>query len=165
MKISEITDLGNVPVDTRNITKLLPSSEHEGYLEGFKIMTYTESSPIFVFLVDDDDKPACAAMFNQHSTGIFIANRVVTYPGFEGKRLAAKIYKWLVDNGLEIRSDYSQTSSGKTLWTKSLPAIGLNPMLLDTSTNEIVPPEHMDKVRVYYPVGDTNGSRYIWVLK
>ena len=65
---------------------------------------------------------------------------------------------------ISIQSDTQQTTSGMKLWTKTLPSLGMKPMIFDTETDRIIDPA-VTKIDMY-PKGSINKKwRYTWILE
>ncbi len=116
-----------------------------------------------LMLVDTAMDPAAFVGFkSRDSDRIWQVVNAITYPPFKGNALVAKIYKIVKEKYKKsIQSDIYQSVDAKRLWTKTLPALGIQPMIYDTDTGYIIDP-NTTKINVY---DADNPYRYTWIIE
>ncbi|NBW57650.1 hypothetical protein EBR43_07690 [bacterium] len=170
--ISEVDLVGNNTFPLETAKRYLDQATPNGMLEEFNIM-YAEFSAgniiqIAIILTDIDNQIAAYAGFVSRLNGrVWQARAAASYPPYSGQALVGKMYKHIKEVlKKSIQSDDVQTLDGKKLWTKILPGLGLNPMILDTKTHQIYDPKDSGKnIDVYPPQDDPDVGRYIWILE
>ena len=170
--ISEVDLVGNNIFPLETAKRYLAQATPNGTLGEFNIM-YAEFSAgdiiqIAIILTDTEENIAAYAGFVSRLNGrVWQARAAASYPPYAGQALVGKLYKHIKDVlKKSIQSDDTQTLAGKKLWTKTLPGLGLSPMILDTQTHHIYDPKGNGKdINVYPPQDDPNVSRYIWILE
>lgn len=167
MKINEIelVSIGN-SFPKSKVEEFLAKATPNGMLGNF-VVNYVESgNHRGIILTDQDNNIAAYAGFVVRINGkIWQAKNAVSYPPFKGQQLVGQIYK-LVKETLKksIQSDTEQTVDGMKLWTKTLPGLGLHPMIYDTTTGHIIDPKS-NAVNMYPHQGSSTEHRYTWILE
>jgi hypothetical protein len=167
MKIDEIEMVGDLEFPYSEAEKRLAVSSPRGSFEQF-ILYYAEQGNVrTLILVDDEKKIAAIATFVTHINGkVWQAKNVASYSPYKGLQLAGKLYKHVKEKFVKsIQSDNEQSWAGRVLWTKTLPALGMKPMVFDTKTERIIDPA-VTRVDMY-PEDESDPSlyRYMWILE
>lgn len=167
MKINEIelVNIGNsFPI--AKVKEFLKKATPNGMLGDFVVHYVESGNHRGIILTDQESNIAAYAGFVVRLNGkIWQAKNAVSYDPFKGQRLVGKIYKLVKETlGKSIQSDTEQTQAGMLLWTKTLPSLGLNPMVYDTSTGHIINPSTTN-VNMYPQQGSSIEHRYTWILE
>ena len=170
MMINEIEKVDPQNFPEGRISDYLKISRPLGMLEGFGVNYIESGDQRIVILADDGRKVAAYAGFIvRHNGKIWQAKNAQTYPPYSGRALVGKIYKLVKEKlGKSIQSDVEQTDDGMKLWQKTLPSLGLHPMVFDTSTEKIADPNTFDTDLMYPVTGDPSDPiqwRYCWILE
>jgi hypothetical protein len=161
--ISEIEIISSQDFPKGTVARLLPKANQTGFLDEFTI-NYVESGDQRVIILTDSmgEVAAYAGFIVRLSGKIWQAANAMTYEPYRGKSLVAKIYRMIKQQfRVSIQSDKRQTLSAVKLWTKTLPALGLRPMIFDTETNAIIDPSanNIDLNAI------NDEDRYTWILE
>lgn len=167
MKITEIELVSienSFPIS--KVKDFLAKATPNGMIENFVVHYIESGSHRGVILTDHENNIAAYAGFVVRLNGkVWQAKNAVSYPPFKGQQLVGKIYKLVKETlGKSIQSDTEQTVSGMQLWTKTLPSLGLSPMIYDTTTGHIIDPAS-NNVNMYPHRGSPNEHRYTWILE
>lgn len=165
MKLDEIelVSIGNsFPVE--QVRRYLERASPTGTLDDLVVHYVESGNHRGIILADDDDNIAAYASFVVRLNGrVWQAKNAVSYEPFKGRQLVGKIYRLVREKfGKSIQSDTEQTVAGMRLWTKTLPALGLNPKVYDTETGHIIDPGSID---IYPHSGSADQHRYTWILE
>lgn len=167
MRLHEIEQVPAQDFPKEIIEKYLERSTPIGNLEEFTINYLEHGSQRVLILTDIDSNVAAYAGFASRLNGrVWQAKNAQTYSPFNGRALVAKIYKVVKEQlHKSIQSDTEQSISAIKLWTKTLPNLGLKPMVFDTETERIISPDRFD-LALMYPVSDSASKvRYTWILE
>ena len=145
------------------LQKLHLATQQKNLIDGVEIYLYDENHTRLIAAWDSKNKQLAAAVIFQHMpklrSRLYVAKNTEVFPQYQGQRLSGKLYKYCCEVlDMTIQSDMWQSASAKSLWTKTLPALGLHPQILDTTTNRTFPPEKIDPYK-------NNNHRYCWVLE
>lgn len=167
MKINEIelVSAQNYPVYT--VSEMLELAQPDGTLGQFVVFFAEYGNYRTIILTDDNKNIAAFATFEIQLGGkVWQARKAQTYSPYQGQALVAKIYKLVKEQYRKsIQSDSEQSLDAKKLWTKTLPGIGLHPMVFDSETEMIIEPKNFD-LSLMYPFSDDNRKfRYTWILE
>jgi len=155
-----------------HIKNLLYQSVPDGELEGF-IVHYLEKGDVrCISLTDNTNNQtsdiAAFAGFQVRSNGrVWQGKNVIVYHKYKGQQLAGKIYKFVKEHYKKsIQSDTEQTIDGQTLWVKTLPSLGLKPMIYDNETGYTIDPTKTN-IQMYHTSNSTDQSkfRYTWIIE
>lgn len=167
MKINEIDLINNQSFPKEGVEMWLKKSTPYGKLENF-IVNYIEvDNQRGIVLTDDNNQIAAYAGFVVRLNGkVWQAQNAMSYPPYQGQALVGKIYKMVKDEFKKsIQSDVQQTKDGAKLWTRTLPGLGLKPMIFDTETERIIDPA-TTKINMYPTSGSIDAKwRYTWILE
>jgi len=166
MKINEIELIGSQNFPVEAVELWLKKSSPKGMLENFVVNYVEYQDQRGVILTDADNKIAAYAGFASRLNGkVWQAQNAMTYAPYQGQALVGKIYKMVKEEfKISIQSDTQQTASGMKLWTKTLPSLGMKPMIFDTETDRIINPAQT-KINMY-PKGNLEKQwRYTWILE
>jgi pyrimidine deaminase RibD-like protein/GNAT superfamily N-acetyltransferase len=130
---------------------------------GLEIYVYDENHTRLVAAWDDKNKQLASAAIFEHQPQLrqrlYVGKNVETYPGYRNQKLAGRLYKYCKETlGMTIQCDMSQTIGSKTLWTKTLPSLGLHPKVLDSQTSKTFDAGVIDPYQ-------NNNLRYCWILE
>ena len=169
MRLSEIETMGDAEFPYENAERILSDASPKGAFDNQFTLFYAEDRDVrSLLLVDDDKKVAALATFISRKNGsVWQSKNVATYPPYTGLKLSGRLYKYVKDNlHVSIQSDYQQTWSGKRIWTKILPSLGMKPMVFDAETEKIIDPKDFDP-KLMYPEDSQIDvlHRYMWVLE
>lgn len=167
MKINEIEMIGDVEFPYGEAEKRLALASPMGMFDHQFMLYFAERGNIrMLFLVDDDKRIAAIATFASRINGkVWQSKNVATYDPYKGQQLAGKLYKYAKEKlRKSLQSDIEQTWSGRKLWTKTLPALGLQPMIFDTTTERIADP-NVTAIDVYPDDSSPDLHRYCWILE
>ena len=116
-----------------------------------------------ILLGDSQQNPAAYVGFiSQKNDTIWQIQNSVTYDPFKGQALVAKIYKHVKEKYKKsIQSDIEQSADARRLWTKTLPAMGIRPMIYDTNTGHVIDPKN-NNIDVY---SHKDPYRYSWIIE
>jgi hypothetical protein len=165
MKISEIELINDQHFPEEVVKKWLDKSRPRGTLENF-IINYVEfKDQRGIILTDTSNKIAAYAGFIARLNGkIWQSQNAMSYEPYKGNQLVGKIYKTIKEGwGISLQSDTQQSIDGMKLWTKTLPSLGLRPMIFDSDTDRIIDPTET-KIDMY-PSDNSNQRRYSWILE
>lgn len=145
------------------LQRLHLATQQKHLIDGFQIYLYDENNTRLVAAWDDINKQLVAAAVFQHMpklrSRLYVAKNIEVFPQYQGKQLAGKLYKYCIEFlNMTIQSDMWQSASAKSLWTKTLPALGLHPQILDTTTMRTFAPDKIDPYK-------NNNHRYCWILE
>ena len=145
------------------LQRLHLATQQKHLIDGFQIYLYDENNTRLVAAWDDINKQLVAAAVFQHMpklrSRLYVAKNIEVFPQYQGKQLAGKLYKYCIEFlNMTIQSDMWQSASAKSLWTKTLPALGLQPQILDTTTMRTFAPDKIDPYK-------NNNHRYCWILE
>lgn len=128
-----------------------------------------------VLILTDDDKNIAgfSGFISRMNDTVWQAKNVEVYPPFNGKNLAAKMYKFVKNNiGKSIQSDVEQSVKGEKIWTQSLLKIGLEPKIFDTEREQIIDPKiapnEYKYARENIYIDDSSNpiaKRFTWILE
>ena len=164
MKISEIELISPQNFSKSDLEPWLAQSRPRGELNGF-IVNYVETGDERgIILTDDDGNIAAYAGFVSRMNGkIWQAKNAISFAPHNKQALVGKIYKMIKQSFHQsIQSDTSQSVDAKKLWMKTLPNLGLKPMIFDTVTERIIDPKNSN-LNVYS--NDKDKNRYYWILE
>jgi hypothetical protein len=167
MKINEIELINNQHFSKEALETWLKKSSPKGKLENFTVNYIEAGDQRGIILTDIDGNIAAYAGFVSRLNGsVWQAKNAMTYLPYQSQALVGKIYKMIKqDYKISLQSDMQQTSDGAKLWTKTLPSLGLKPMIFDTQTERILDPK-TSGINMYPVAGPLeNKWRYIWVLE
>lgn len=169
MNINGIEKIPEQYFPIEKAAQLLSRASPMGKIEEFNINYLEDNNARAVILTDLENIIAAIATFVVRINGnIWQVKNVQSYPPYKNKALAAKIYKMVKEKiGKSIQSDIFQSNGAQTLWTKTLPSIGLNPMIFDMQTDRIINPNNFD-MSLLYPDSFGNDSakfRYSWIIE
>jgi hypothetical protein len=145
------------------LQRLQLATQQKNLIDGFEIYLYDENHTRLIAAWDDKNKQLAAAVVFQHMpklrSRLYVAKNTEVFPQYQGQRLSGKLYKYCCEVlDMTIQSDMWQSASAKSLWTKTLPALGLHPQILDTTTNRTYSPDKIDPYK-------NNNHRYCWILE
>ena len=145
------------------LQRLHLATQQKNLIDGFEIYLYDENHTRLIAAWDDKNKQLAAAVVFQHMpklrSRLYVAKNTEVFPQYQGQRLSGKLYKYCCEVlDMTIQSDMWQSASAKSLWTKTLPALGLHPQILDTTTNRTFSPDKIDPYK-------NNNHRYCWILE
>jgi hypothetical protein len=132
-------------------------------IDGLELYVFDENSTRLVAAWDDQNKQLAAYVVFQHlpqlRSNLYVAKNTETLQQYRGKAIAGRLYKYCKTVlNMTIQSDVFQSISGKMLWTKTLPALGLKPQVLDLQTNRTLDTGQIDPY-------ENNNKRYCWILE
>jgi hypothetical protein len=158
----EITPEQQFPQD-HILQRLQLATQQKNLIDGLEIYLYDENHTRLIAAWDDKNKQLAAAVVFQHMpklrSRLYVAKNTEVFPQYQGQRLSGKLYKYCCEVlDMTIQSDMWQSASAKSLWTKTLPALGLHPQILDTTTNRTFSPDKIDPYK-------NNNHRYCWILE
>jgi hypothetical protein len=167
MKIDEI-ELVNIgqsfPKD--HVQQFLDGSSPNGRLDDF-VVNYRESgNHRGIILTDSQGDIAAYVGFVVRLNGrVWQAKNAVVYEPYKGQGLVGRVYRMVKQHmGQSIQSDTEQTTDGMRLWTRTLPSLGLHPMIYDAETGHVLSPEQGQHL-IYPQSGSGNQHRYTWILE
>jgi len=166
--VNEIELVGDQSFPLEKIKTILAKSRPSGMLDNEFVINYLEHNNNRVIILTDDDKNIAAfAGFQSWNNGkVWQAKNAETFAPYKGRALVARIYKFAKESLKQsIQSDVEQTVAGRTLWTKTLPSIGLKPMIFDTSTERVIDPAEFDLSKLYSDVTTPESIRYSWIIE
>lgn len=145
------------------LQRLQLATQQKNLIDGLEIYLYDENHTRLIAAWDDKNKQLAAAVVFQHMpklrSRLYVAKHTEVFPQYQGQRLSGKLYKYCCEVlDMTIQSDMWQSASAKSLWTKTLPALGLHPQILDTTTNRTFSPDKIDPYK-------NNNHRYCWILE
>lgn len=132
-------------------------------INGLDVYEVSASNQRGILLGDSQQNPAAYVGFiSQKNDTIWQIQNSVTYDPFKGQALAAKIYKHVKEKYKKsIQSDIEQSADARRLWTKTLPAMGIHPMIYDTNTGHVIDPKN-NNIDVY---SHKDPYRYSWIIE
>lgn len=167
MKVDEI-ELVNIgqsfPVS--KVREFLVRSSPSGRLGDF-VVNYVESGNHRGIILTDQpgDIAAYAGFVTRLNGRVWQARNAVVYDPYRGQSLMGKLYQMVKQQlNKSIQSDTEQTVDGMKLWTRTLPSMGLQPMIYDTETGHILTPAQ-GRDLIYPQSGNRNQNRYTWILE
>ena len=167
MKINEIEMIGDVEFPYGEAVKRLALASPQGMFDSQFMLYFAERGNIrMLLLVDNSKNVAAIATFASRLNGkIWQTKNVASYDPYKGQQLAGKLYQYVKEKlNKSLQSDTEQTWAGRKLWTKTLPALGLRPMIFDTQTERIADPKTSD-IDVYPNDSSPDLHRYCWILE
>ena len=173
MKVTEILRISTQDFPIRNVEKLL-SMTQDGYGSVDNLtVNYLEAEDQRIIILTDKDHIAAYAGFLSRLNGrVWQAKNLQTYGNYRGKKLGAKIYKFIKETFKKsIQSDIEQSPSAEKLWTKTLPELGMHPKIFDTETDYIIdtsyPQAYNKAIEKMYTnnTEDADKYRYTWILE
>ena len=167
MKISEIELINSQNFPKEGVRRWLEKSTPRGKLDNFLVNYIESNDQRGVVLTDDNNNIAAYAGFVVRYNGkIWQAQNAMSYSPYQGQALVGKIYKMIKQQwSTSIQSDTQQTKDGMNLWTKTLPALDLKPMIFDTETDRIIDTTTAE-IDLYPPGNDPEKKwRYAWILE
>ncbi len=165
VKLTEIDLVPEQSFSIEQVKKILAKARPLGIEDGFVIYYFEANDERCVIFTDQNSSIAAFAGFISRMNGkVWQAKNVETYLPFKGKQLAGKLYKFVKEvMKKSIQSDKEQSLSGAKLWTRTLPALGLKPMIFDTVTQNVIDPQS-GQINIYSSNPDDIG-RYTWILE
>jgi hypothetical protein len=170
MKIDEIELIGAQDFSKHTVERYLDLASPQGTMDQF-VVNYAEFPAgdviqTAVILTDDHNQVAAYAGFVSRLNGrVWQARNAQTYDPYQGQALIGKLYQHIKQQWHKsIQSDDVQTAAGRRLWTKTLPSLGLKPMIFDTETEQIMDPAAVS-VDIYPSPESLDVARYIWILE
>ena len=163
MRISEIELIGPQDFEKSYLEPWLKQSRPRGMIEYKFLVNYVETdNQRAIILTDNDGNIAAFAAFISRMNGkVWQAANAMSYPPYKKQVLVGKIYKMIKEEFHQsIQSDIEQTTDAKKLWTKTLPNLGLKPMVFDTETDRILDPKN---IKIYSTGNEMH--RYCWILE
>jgi hypothetical protein len=166
MKINEIELVGDQTFSLSTAEHYLSMASPLGVAGEFTVYYAEFDDARVAMFVDDKKQVAAYAGFHSRLNGkVWMARHAQVFPPYEGKNLMGKLYKYVKETlKKSIQSDIYQTYAGKKLWTTTLPALGLHPMIFDTKTEHIIDPK-TSNINVYPGDDDSEVQRYCWILE
>jgi len=167
MKINEIEMVGDNEFPYSLAEQHRIASNPMGMFDRNFMLNYLEEGHDRVLILTDDDRKIAAyAGFRSRINGkVWQSKNIATYDPYKGQQLAGKLYKYVKEKlNKSLQSDLEQTWAGRKLWTKTLPALGLQPMIFDTKTERIADPRVTD-INVYPDDSSPDLHRYCWILE
>lgn len=169
MRINEIEIVPTPNFPRRIIQGFLEKATPVGLIDSDQFRIYQLEHPIddgvenLIILTDlNGDVAGYAGFISRLNGKIWQAKNAAIFDPHKGSQLMGKLYKFVkTELKKSIQSDNKQSFEGAKLWTKTLPALGLKPMILDTTTEKILDPTKQP-VDVY-SIDDPD--RYIWILE
>ena len=142
MKITEIELINAQHFPIEGVQLWLEKSTPRGKLDQFTVNYVEFQNQRGIILTDNANQIAAYAGFIVRLDGkVWQAQNAMSYAPYQGQALVGKIYKMIKqDYHVSLQSDEQQTTDGAKLWTKTLPGLGLNPMIFDTKTERILDP-------------------------
>ncbi len=165
----ELISLNPNSFSTNHIKNLLSMSTPSGNLENY-IVNYLENADARCIILTENNTGDIAAFaaFQVRSNGrVWQGRNALVYPKYRGQKLTGKIYKYIKDQyNKSIQSDTEQTIDGQKLWTKTLPSLGLKPMIYDIETGHVIDPSTTN-ITMYYTSNsnDPLKNRYTWIIE
>lgn len=165
MKINEIEIINDQTFPKEGVEHWLTRATPRGKLESFTVNYVEFQDQRGIILTDDNNEIAAYAGFVVRLNGkVWQAQNAMSYPPYTGQALVGKIYKMIKQEyRISLQSDNQQTVAGSKLWTKTLPSLGLKPMIFDTETERIIDPAASD-INMY-PANNNDAWRYTWILE
>ena len=167
MIIDEIELISSQSFPKEAVQIWLEKARPKGKLDQF-VVNYVEfENQRGIILTDDQNQIAAYAGFIMRLNGkVWQAQNAMSYAPYQGQKLVGKIYKMIKqDYHISIQSDNQQTTAGATLWTKTLPSLGLRPMIFDTDSERILDPKTAN-INMYPTEEMINAKwRYTWILE
>jgi hypothetical protein len=160
----KMIDLSPDTFPINHVKSLLPNASPTAHrIDGLRLHEVQSGKVHGLILADVDGTPAAFAGFIERNGGkVWQAANAKVYGSHAGKALVAKIYELVKETyGKSIQSDLEQTIDARRLWTKTIPAIGLKPMIYDTDTGYIIDPKN-SSIDVY---DQTQPYRYCWIIE
>jgi hypothetical protein len=166
MKINEIELVGDQDFPLATAEHYLSLARPNGTFGDFVVYYAEFDDARVVIFVDDKKQVAAYAGFYSRLNGkVWMARHAQTYDPHKGKNLMGQLYKYVKETlRKSIQSDIFQTYAGKKMWTVTLPALGLKPMIFDTQTEHIIDPI-TSSINVYPGDKDPDVHRYCWILE
>ncbi len=169
MNITEIELVGDQSFSLSKIKYFLSlSTPYGGTLAGFNVNYLEQGNQRVIILTDINNEIAAFASFEIWNNGkVWQSRNAESFNRFKGNALVAKIYCF-VKNTLHksLQSDTEQSYAGRKLWVKTLPSLGLHPMIFDTKTERIIDPATSDiDVYAIYDDNDPTQWRYTWIVE
>ena len=167
MKIDEIelVSIGqSFPIEL--VEKHLQDSTPIGMIKNFVVYYKERNDQRILILADNTHQIAAYTGFRVRLNGrVWQAKNAASYSPYSGQGLVGKMYQFIKQQlKKSIQSDEEQTVDGQKLWTKTLPGLGLLPMIYDTETGHIIDPK-TNNVEMYPVQGSANQYRYTWILE
>jgi hypothetical protein len=167
MKITEIELIPPQNFPAKKVEMWLEKSTPRGMLGNFVVNYIEFRDQRGVVLTDANGVIAAYAGFIVRLNGkIWQAYNAQSYEPYKNQTLVGKIYQMIKQDWHQsIQSDTAQTVDGMRLWTKTLPSLGLKPMIFDTETDRIIDPA--ENIIDMYPkdAGISKKWRYAWILE
>jgi len=134
--VNEIEDIGGAGFSISKPQSMLPYATHWGNINGFDIWHYQQEEDHYCILTKNNQVASYAGLveFQPHK---WRESELQTYQPFKGNRLIANLYKFLKTKKISLQSDYQQSSDAFKVWYEHLPALGLDPKILDLHTGKI----------------------------
>jgi hypothetical protein len=162
MKITEIEKVSGVqPFSVEQVKKILNLTNPKGELDQFTVNYVEDRGQHFVVLTDQSGQISAYAGFVQRPNNIWQARNAQSFAPYTGQALVGKIYN-MVNQVWRHRlmSDLRQSEDSVKLWSKTLPGLGLKPMMMDVQTSMIDKPD-LNKL---YPDNELEQGNYCWIL-
>ena len=115
-----------------------------------------------IFLLEDNDgEVACILYIMILDHGKQWKEKIgYTYRPHTGKKLIPKLYHFLITKyNMTLISDDEHSLAGRSVWERSLPAMGLVPQVFNNETKQIEPPSKDDISKVF-----DGTKKYCWII-
>jgi hypothetical protein len=169
MKINEIELLNVQPVSKKTVEHYLTLSSPRGMMDEFVLYYLESDNQRMIILVDQKEVAAFASFITRLNGRVWQARGAGSFALYKGKNLVGKIYQLIKTKYKQsIQSDNAQSYGGMRIWTKTLPSLGMFPMIFDTKTDHIIDPKQYPNIKVYpeSPTpDDPDMNRYCWILE
>jgi len=174
MRINEILRVSTQNFPLRNVKQILSmTKDGYGFIQNLSINYLEHDNERIIILTDRDKNIAAYVGFISRINGrVWQVKNMQTYPPHKGKHLIAEIFAWVKKEVKKsIQSDIEQSSSAEILWTKTLPALGLNPKIFDCETQYIIDNSNAGAYEIALDNMYTSNEnapdkyRYTWILE
>ena len=165
MRLSEIEIVGPQDFPKSMLEPWLEKSRPRGMIEDRFYVNYIEiGDERGIILTDDHNNIAAYAGFISVMHGkVWQAKNAISFDPYKKQSLVGKIYKMVKEEYHQsVQSDIEQTTDARKLWTRTLPSLGLKPMIFDTKTDRIIDPIDSN-ISVYSNTEEKH--RYCWILE
>lgn len=174
MRVDEILRISSQNFPVENVEQILAKTK-DGYgqIDNLNVNYLEQGDERIIILTDREKNIAAYAGFISRMNGrVWQAKNLQTFNDYKGKQLGAKIFKHVKEKMKKsIQSDIEQSSAAEILWTKTLPANGLNPKIFDTETEYVIDQSNQSAYQTalskIYTSDETDPEKfkYTWVLE
>ena len=178
MNITEILMISTQDFPKRKAKEILPLTQDAyGTLDTQYqfLINYLETGDQRIIIITDTAKNkeivAYAGFISRLNGKIWQAKNLQVYPPYKGMQFAGRLYKFIKEKFKKsIQSDIEQSPSGRILWQKTLPSLGMNPKIFDTQTQYIIDQSNpaafeLAQQSMYNTDDNKERYRYTWILE